>query len=140
MSNTQNFLVSWEINVDAETPLEAAQEAHRLMKKARSTANVFDVIDENADTTRIDLQEEIEAGNIAAPAPAGFTVWVVQDNNRGTHHVSYHEGTEEEAKAAAIAETVDDWGDSYSAKNLHVLGVVQGEVVLAEWNELQAWG
>ena len=37
------YLVRWEIEIDAETPREAAAEALKIMRDAESTATVFKV-------------------------------------------------------------------------------------------------
>ena len=49
--------VTWEIDVDADTPREAVEEAFRIMQRPDTTATVFDVTDETGDTHRVDLME-----------------------------------------------------------------------------------
>jgi len=58
---TKNYLVRWEINIDAATPLEAAKEAFRHVQEPGTTANVFSVREERkgARSVRVDLQEEV---------------------------------------------------------------------------------
>ena len=51
------FVVTWEIDVHADTPQDAAREAWETMRREDSTANVFDVLDESGDCTRVDLEE-----------------------------------------------------------------------------------
>lgn len=55
MSN--HYVVTWEMDVDAGTPEEAARQAWAAMRAPESTANVFDVLDETGGCTRIDLEE-----------------------------------------------------------------------------------
>lgn len=59
-----SYLVTWEIDVDADDPVQAALEAYRLMRAPDSLANVFDVIecDSDGEAVRVDLQEQWEAG------------------------------------------------------------------------------
>ena len=51
------FVVTWEIDMDAETPQDAARQAWALMRAPESTANVFDVLDAEGECTRVDLEE-----------------------------------------------------------------------------------
>ncbi len=51
-----SYVVEWCIDVDADSPREAAQQAWETMRRPKSTANVFDVIDPKGETKRIDLQ------------------------------------------------------------------------------------
>lgn len=57
----KNYLVRWEINISAETPLEAAKDAFRLMQTPGTTANCFSVREERkyARSVTVDLQEEL---------------------------------------------------------------------------------
>ena len=55
MSN--HYVVTWELDVDAGTPEEAARQAWAAMRRPESTANVFDVLDETGGCTRVDLME-----------------------------------------------------------------------------------
>jgi hypothetical protein len=50
--------VIWEIDVDAEDPREAAEQALAIQRNAQSTATVFDVTDERGQTVRVDLMEQ----------------------------------------------------------------------------------
>ena len=52
--------VRWEIDVDAEMPREAAEQARQIQLDYNSTAVVFDVRDATGKTTRVDLLEEPE--------------------------------------------------------------------------------
>ncbi len=53
-----SYLVRWEINIDADSPVEAAKEARRIQLDTSSTATVFEVIDEETDKVeQIDLEE-----------------------------------------------------------------------------------
>ena len=53
----KHYVVTWEIDVDAGTPEEAARQAWAHMRAVDSTANVFDVLDEAGGCTRVDLEE-----------------------------------------------------------------------------------
>ena len=52
-----HYVVTWEIDIDAETPQDAARQAWAAMRAPESTANVFDVLDEAGGCTRVDLEE-----------------------------------------------------------------------------------
>lgn len=55
------YLVAWEIDIWAESPLEAAQEALRIQRDVNSDALVFDVHDGEAQrSTRVDLADNSE--------------------------------------------------------------------------------
>ena len=54
----QRYLVTWEMDIYAETPREAAEKAWDHMRALDSSANVFEVIDANGVGTIIDLSEE----------------------------------------------------------------------------------
>src|SRR5271156_906754 len=56
-----DYLVTWSIDITADTPEEAAREAWRLMRGRGSIANVFDVFDGVGEPVRIDLQAIEEA-------------------------------------------------------------------------------
>lgn len=49
------YLVSWEIELDADSPLDAAKLALEIHRDPTSIATVFDVVDESGTKTRIDL-------------------------------------------------------------------------------------
>lgn len=53
----KNYLVTWEIDVECDTPEEAALEAWNLVRREHSTANVFTVLDQEGGSTKIDLEE-----------------------------------------------------------------------------------
>ncbi len=53
-----DYLVQWEIEISADTPQEAARTARDYQTKPGTTAVVFDVYDENATVTRVDLMED----------------------------------------------------------------------------------
>jgi len=79
------------------------------------------------------LCESINGGD--ACVSQGFTVWVMQDNGKGTHHVSHHAvATAEEAEAAALEECASDW-ERDDTDGLEVLGVAYGDVRLHSWND-----
>ena len=54
---SQIYFVTWEIDIEAETPIEAAQKALEIQRRPGSNANVFDVTDEAGEKTRVDLEE-----------------------------------------------------------------------------------
>lgn len=54
----KSYSVSWEIELDAETPQDAAREAWKIMRLTDSSANCFTVCDDEGNVTRIDLQKE----------------------------------------------------------------------------------
>lgn len=54
-----DYLVSWLINIDAESPLEAAKEARKIQTDPDSTATLFGVTDrETKVDILVDLLEE----------------------------------------------------------------------------------
>jgi hypothetical protein len=54
----QRFHVTWEIDVYAETPEEAAQAAWDVMGKPDSTTNYFEVYNQDGVKSIVDLGEE----------------------------------------------------------------------------------
>ncbi len=63
------YLVQWEIDVDEPDPIAAARAAWGHMRTPESIANVFDVVDEFGNITRVDLQEWAEkAANLSGDA------------------------------------------------------------------------
>ena len=50
--------VRWEIDIDADSPVEAARAALAIQRRPESIATVFVVIDPNGHETTVDLQEE----------------------------------------------------------------------------------
>ena len=54
----KTYRVSWEIDIDAESPRAAAEKAQAIQRDPESLATVFDVIEMDGDTIqRIDLEE-----------------------------------------------------------------------------------
>ena len=53
----QTYHVLWEIDLDADSPQEAAELALLIMLDSESTATTFDVTDEAGETTRVDLED-----------------------------------------------------------------------------------
>lgn len=49
------YHVVWEIDIDADTPYEAAQMAQHYQQLPNTTATVFEVFDENGEAVFIDL-------------------------------------------------------------------------------------
>ena len=56
-----SFLVKWEIDVEAETPQEAAQKALEIQRDLGSFATVFEVAHPSGWGCVIDLSEETVA-------------------------------------------------------------------------------
>ena len=54
----QRFHVVWEIDIYAETPHEAAEQAWEYMRNEDSTANYFEVFDQDGNKTNVDLEED----------------------------------------------------------------------------------
>ena len=54
----QRYLVIWEMDLYADSPREAAEQAWDHMRAPGSIANVFEVIDANGVGTIIDLEEQ----------------------------------------------------------------------------------
>lgn len=52
------FKLEWTIDIDADTPREAAEKALEIQRRAGSSAVVFNVIDENGEQGRVDLDED----------------------------------------------------------------------------------
>ena len=52
-----SYSVNWEIDIEAESPVEAARQALKIHRDQNSTATVFDVFDEDGNHTRVDLLE-----------------------------------------------------------------------------------
>ena len=58
-----SFLVTWEVDMYAETPADAARMAFAIMKKPGTTATVFKVFDEEGESTIVDILEEEDERN-----------------------------------------------------------------------------
>lgn len=56
------YLVSWEIDIDADTAHEAARQAHEIVRRHDTTANVYKVIDldQSGDETIVDLMSLLD--------------------------------------------------------------------------------
>ena len=52
------YLVTWEMDIYADSPREAAEKAWGHMRAPDSSANVFNVLDKDGVGTIIDLLEE----------------------------------------------------------------------------------
>lgn len=62
-ARAQDYRVSWEIDIVAITPEEAAAKAWEILRGPDSTACVFTAINEAGESSTIDLLELAEAGN-----------------------------------------------------------------------------
>lgn len=51
------YKVTWSIEVDAESPKDAARISRQIQLDSNSTATVFDVTDEKGNVTTVDLRE-----------------------------------------------------------------------------------
>lgn len=49
------YLVTWEINICAKTPEDAARQAFEIMQRQGTTATVFNVVNSNGDSVSVDL-------------------------------------------------------------------------------------
>ncbi len=52
------FKIEWTIDIDADTPREAAEKALEIQRRVGSSAVVFNLTDENGEQGRIDLDED----------------------------------------------------------------------------------
>jgi|GEM_PF-3251141 hypothetical protein len=52
-----SYSVNWQIDIEAESPVEAARQALKIHRDRNSTATVFDIYDEDGNHTRVDLLE-----------------------------------------------------------------------------------
>jgi len=52
-----DYLVTWTIDIKADTAEAAAREALAIQRDPNSTATVFDTIDDAGETRRVDLTE-----------------------------------------------------------------------------------
>lgn len=48
------YVVSWTIEIDADSPEQAVREARKVMLDPQSLATVFHVVDEDGNTRQID--------------------------------------------------------------------------------------
>lgn len=58
MKAAQRYLVTWEIDIYADSPREAAEKAWEHMRHPDSSANVFNVFDKDGGITTVDLEEQ----------------------------------------------------------------------------------
>jgi hypothetical protein len=59
-----NYRVIWEIDIEADSPEEAAYRALVIHRDPHSTATVFDVFDEKGNKTRVDPLDKIERDSV----------------------------------------------------------------------------
>ena len=52
-----SYSVNWQVEIDAESPVEAARQALKIHRDQNSTATVFDIYDEDGNSTHVDLLE-----------------------------------------------------------------------------------
>ena len=58
-----NYLVRWEISIEAETPKEAAKQAYEIQQDPQSTATIFEVFKDyyesaSPESTIVDLMKD----------------------------------------------------------------------------------
>lgn len=53
-----NYRVVWEIDIEADSPIEAAEEAYDTQRSPASTATVFDVFGEDGTEEQVDVAED----------------------------------------------------------------------------------
>ena len=53
------YLVQWEIELNAKSPLEATLKAWEIIRTKNSMTNVFMVYDDTGEVHNIDLQEQV---------------------------------------------------------------------------------
>lgn len=53
----QHFIVTWEIDIEADTPEAAARRAREIQLDPDSIATFFDVLDDNGELHTIELPE-----------------------------------------------------------------------------------
>ena len=58
----KNYCVTWELELDADSPEEAARLAWKFMRETDANCNCFTVCDDEGNVTRIDLEEESQKG------------------------------------------------------------------------------
>ena len=64
-----NYRVSWEIDIDADSPRDAAEKAVEIQRRPDSIATVFTVWDDTGESIEIDLDENSSAPGDESPAP-----------------------------------------------------------------------
>jgi len=57
MKTAQRYLITWEMDIYADSPREAAGKAWDYMRHRLSTANVFTVVNKDGDKIIVDLLE-----------------------------------------------------------------------------------
>lgn len=61
MAQEKEFLVSWEVNINAVDALSAAKQARQIQLDPESGASIYEVLEEESDTKfTVDLLEEDE--------------------------------------------------------------------------------
>ncbi len=58
------YRVVWEIDIDAETPREAAERTLDIQRNPESIATAFDVADESGECVHVDLLEDEEEQHV----------------------------------------------------------------------------
>jgi len=53
-----NYRVSWEMDIEADSPREAAERALEIQRRPDSIATVFSVRDEAGESIEVDLDED----------------------------------------------------------------------------------
>ena len=55
-----HYVATWQMEIEADTPEDAARQAWGHMRREDSTANVFEIIAEDGERARVDLTELAE--------------------------------------------------------------------------------
>ena len=61
---SKKYLVEWTIDMDAESPREAAQKAWEAMRTVDSTANHFSVLEYDGDGERVEIDLSAEGEDV----------------------------------------------------------------------------
>lgn len=77
-----DYRVSWEIDIVAASPEDAARQAREIQLRPSSIANVFDVSD-GEDITRVDLEEVGCEGIVEADIDALFQLFTTDAVDMG---------------------------------------------------------
>jgi hypothetical protein len=87
----RTYSVHWRIDIEAETPLEAAQKALEIHRDPASLATVFEVYDKNGNCTRFDLLETGENRTDRIAAGQSDLIETHKNVKAATGKISYWE-------------------------------------------------
>jgi hypothetical protein len=63
-----NYLVTWEIDIEADSAHDAAEMALEIQRRPDSTAIVFTVRDETGESIEVDLDDDFQVPEDVHPA------------------------------------------------------------------------